>query len=169
MPPSILIIEQWGSKPGSEGRVSLGSVPNVSSHYSIPLALVILLGSLLLLLCPQYFHLPCLCLYLLHYQSTLFPLLMGHPHSRVPLHRQTQIHNGYGHYVLWNCALVVGGIHIYLLKYRLHHCHHQWWLNPTPVHILYWLPPHQLAYHPVVKSAQHPPNAWKLPPYLWYK
>ena len=116
-------------------------------------------------LCPIRLLLPicslCLlsrCPHPLQIQSFLIPPPLGHPWLWPPLRHQTQIHNGPGHNKLRDYVMEEGGIGLHLLQSRLCHCVLQKGIYPYSVHSSTRLPPYHPACHPVVESAQNPPN-----------
>ena len=153
--PIILIFWTWGSKSAAEDRGALGSVPNILVYKVYPFALVILLFPVIILHHLCHFRRPCRLLNPIQIQTPLLSPLLGHLRPRALLCRQTQTHDGYGCNKLYNGVMAVGNLCLHLLQYRLLHYRCQWRLRTTPIHLTYWMIPHQLVYHLVAKYAPH--------------
>ena len=102
----------------------------------------------------------------LQVQYLLFTPLIWHPSPQDMRHCYTQVHNGLCCNKLCIYVLAAGNICIHLLYTCLRHSLHQWRIAPRtiqpPLHLLSC----KSSDHPMVESAQHPPNVWEHKPYL---
>ena len=127
-------------------------------HYPTTELICLCLLTVCLLLPPLPFLLLSRRPHTLQIQSVLLPPLIGRPWALPTLRRQTQFHNGPGSNKLCGCVLAAVDVGLHLLKSCLYHSVLQKGIEPYSAPSSPRLSPRQPTGHPLVESAQNPPN-----------